>query len=124
MIFSIYQHNKRQYLLHSSSRIARYTQKIGCKIIQTFLRCVFNTSCSTHLQNDTSFGQRSLCLFAHSSCAMSSSSAMFLGLRAATAFFRSHHRFLIGFKSGDCDGHSRAFLEPSNFFLKPILCGF
>jgi hypothetical protein len=38
-----------------------------------------------------------------------SSSAMFLGLRAATAFCRSHHILSIGFKSEDCDGHSRTF---------------
>ena len=45
-------------------------------------------------------------VLAHSLLAMDSSSVMFLGLRTATAFFRSHHKFLIRLMSGDCDVHS------------------
>jgi hypothetical protein len=41
-----------------------------------------------------------------------------LGLPSATAFFKSHHRFSIGFKSGDCDGHSRTFHPFS--LIKPV----
>uniref|UniRef100_A0A8C5PVA7 Small ribosomal subunit protein uS8 n=1 Tax=Leptobrachium leishanense TaxID=445787 RepID=A0A8C5PVA7_9ANUR len=43
-----------------------------------------------------------------------SSSVTFLGLRTATAFFKSHQRFSIGIKSGDCDGHSKMF--------QPLIC--
>uniref|UniRef100_A0A8C5R7V8 Glycylpeptide N-tetradecanoyltransferase n=1 Tax=Leptobrachium leishanense TaxID=445787 RepID=A0A8C5R7V8_9ANUR len=56
---------------------------------------------------DTIVLQRSTGIFAHSSWAKASSSVTFLGLRTATAFFKSHQRFSIGFKSGDCDGHSK-----------------
>lgn len=53
----------------------------------------------------------SIGIFAHSSCAKASSSLMFDGLRAATAFFKSHQRFSVGFKSGDREGHSRTFQD-------------
>lgn len=33
----------------------------------------------------------------------------FSGLHVATVFFKLHHKFCLGFKSGNCDGHSRIF---------------
>lgn len=62
----------------------------------------------------TSFLHFSIGIFAHFSCAKASSSLMFDGLHVATAFFKSHQRFsrVLGFKSGDWDGHSRTFQDP------------
>lgn len=41
-----------------------------------------------------------------------------LGMYAATASFKSHQRFSMGFMSGDCDSHSRIF---QNFFCFGLL---
>ena len=82
------------------------------------------TCCGPVVYSVTTFWQRSLRILAHSSWAMVSSSAMFLGLCAAAALFRFHHRFSIGFKSGDCDDHSRIFQPffPNQAFVDLDVC--
>jgi len=72
-------------------------------------------------QPDTRFWQRFWGILVHSSWEMASSSVIYLGLRTATAFFKSHQRFSMGFKSGDCDGHCRIFQD---FFCNQALVEF
>ena len=60
-------------------------------------------------------------ILAHSSWAKTFTSQIFLGLRAAIALFKSHQRFSMGLKSGDCDGHPSIFQD---FFWNQALVDF
>lgn len=77
-----------------------------CTIIQPSASVIFGASFSLynfykHFQYVlTSFLHLSIEIFTHSSHAKASSLLMCDGLRAATAFFKSHQRFSMGFKSG------------------------